>query len=127
MPFSFNDVKIAGHAGNDADLRYTPNSMAITNVSLALSTRKKNEKDEWVDGETTWIEVKMFGKLAEKYGKLPKGAFLIVFGRLNQEKWEKDNVKHSKHVVIADKVFVIPKEGEKDAETEETADSEIPF
>jgi len=53
-----------------------------------------------------------FNKLAEMVAmKVGKGDPLYIEGHLKQERWEKDGVKHSKHVLtLARVIYFKPKE-----------------
>lgn len=70
--------------------------------------------------ETLFIDCTIFGKqgeTAEKY--LDKGRSVLVEGRLQEQRWEKDGQKHSKMVVIASNVrFLGSNKKHSDTETE---------
>lgn len=59
--------------GRDSELTYTPNGMAILDLSLAYSYRLKDKK------ETQWIEGVIFGKQAEALSSyLKKGSRIVA-------------------------------------------------
>lgn len=98
MPY-LNNVVIQGHAGRDAELRYTTNGTAVCNFSVALNTGTKDKP------HTTWIDVQSWKDTAERLGGVAKGDLVQVVGRLRQEEWtDKTNgQKRSKMLVVADR------------------------
>ena len=61
---------------------------------------------------TSYIDVKVAGKKAEVCAQyLHKGARVMVDGRLRQESWIKDDVKHSRIVIFGDQVEFGPAAG----------------
>ena len=58
---------------------------------------------EWQE-ETSFFNVVAFGPMGENVADLPKGARVVVFGRLNQRTWEKDGEKRSTVEVTADDI-----------------------
>lgn len=41
---SVNKAIILGHAGRDAEVRYMPNGNAVANVSIATTSRRKEDQ-----------------------------------------------------------------------------------
>lgn len=81
MP-NFAEIKIIGHAGQDAELRVTQNGTQVASFTVAVKTRKD---------ETIWYKVSCFGSTAEKYVApyLKKGAAVFVSGQPNLEVFTK--------------------------------------
>ena len=73
---------ILGHAGRDAETRYLSSGDPITEVSVAV-TRKRKEK-----AVTTWWRVVVFGKAAEWAGKIAKGDVVFASGVPEADEWE---------------------------------------
>jgi len=89
---------------DDPDLRFSPQGKAVARLRLVANDRKK-EGDQWVDGDTLWINATVFGKPAENAAEsLKKGDLVVVTGRLRTESWESDGQKKSAIVLIADQV-----------------------
>lgn len=106
---SVNKVILLGRLGQDPELKYTQNSTAVCNLSVATTYKSK-------DKETTeWTRVVSFGKTAELCSQyLSKGRQAYVEGRLQTRSWEdKDGNKKYATEVIADKVQFIG--GKEDA------------
>ncbi len=85
---SFNKIILVGNLGRDPELRYTPQSTAVCNFSLATNEKKKDRSGESQD-VTTWFRVTVWGKQAEVASKyLQKGSPVYVEGRLRVEEWQ---------------------------------------
>jgi single-strand DNA-binding protein len=100
-----NLVSITGRLCADVELRFTPSGMAVTDLRVAVTTRKK-VGDEWADS-TAFVDVTVWGKQAEfvaKDGR--KGSPVAVSGELQTDSWEKDGKKFSKLKIKADSVEV---------------------
>ena len=82
--------EIIGHAGRDAETRYLPNGDAVTEVSVAV-TRKRKDKET-----VTWWRIVVFGKPAEWAGKIAKGDVVHASGEPVLEEWtDKDGGKRN--------------------------------
>ena len=82
MARGINKVILVGNLGNDPDVKYTQGGMAITKVSLATSSVRK-DKDGNQQEKTEWHRVTFFGKLGEIAGEyLKKGSQVYVEGRI---------------------------------------------
>jgi single-strand DNA-binding protein len=80
MARGVNKVILVGNLGNDPDVKYTQGGMAITKVSLATSSVRK-DKDGNQQEKTEWHRVTFFGKLGEIAGEyLRKGSQVYVEG-----------------------------------------------
>jgi single-strand DNA-binding protein len=73
--------------GADPELTYANSGTAI--VSAFVAENRRNKKgDEWVN-ETSWFNLKAFGKTAENCQKyLTKGRQVYIEGRLSTRKWQ---------------------------------------
>ena len=68
-----------GRLGEQPELRHTPNTGAsVCTLRLAHDRWSKGPDDEWVQGETLWLDVTAWGELAERCSQLPKGTKVIV-------------------------------------------------
>ena len=107
MARSVNKVILIGNLGNDPEIRYTQGGMAITTLSLATTSVRK-DKDGQQQEKTEWHRVKLFGKLGEIAGEyLKKGRQVYIEGRLEYGSYEKDGVKHYTTDIIADEMQMI--------------------
>lgn len=80
---SLNKVQIIGNCGKDAEVRYLPSGVAVANVSVATTSRRKDKNSGEVIEETQWHRVTFYDRLAEVAGEyLKKGKPVYVEGRL---------------------------------------------
>ena len=90
---------------NEPELRYTPNQTAVVNFTVAVN-RQWKDGDNAKHEESCFIDCACFSGLAEIVSKnVGKGEPLYIEGYLRQECWEKDGVKHSKHVLTLSRVI----------------------
>lgn len=84
---SFNKIIIVGNLGRDPELRYTPQGIAVCNLSVATTEKKRDKAGEFQDA-TTWFRVTLWRQMAENASKyLTKGRQVYVEGRLSVEEW----------------------------------------
>jgi len=88
-----NNVTLVGrltrdlNASDQREFAYTATGVARANISIAVSTRRKNG-DQWVD-ESNYFNVTIFGKMAESLKPyLTKGKQIAVEGSLKQDRWQ---------------------------------------
>lgn len=99
MSFSVNHVMFGGNLTRDPETNVTPNGTTICNCGLAVNERKK-EGDKWVD-DPIFMDITLFGKTAERFQNMfKKGDSVLVIGRIQRDKWEKDGQKRQKDKVI---------------------------
>ena len=78
MARGVNKVILLGNLGNDPDVKYTQGGMAITTLSLATTSVRK-DRDGNQQEKTEWHRVKLFGKLGEIAGEyLKKGRSVYI-------------------------------------------------
>ena len=92
---------LIGNLGATPEQRKASNGSAVSNFSLATSSRWK-DADGQMQEETEWHRVVAFGRLAEICGQyLTKGSKVYIEGRLQTNKWtDKDgNTRYTTQVV----------------------------
>lgn len=67
-----------GNLTRDAELRYTPNGHAVTNVDIALNKRSRDDQGNWVDAGTLYVSVRVWGRLAEPAADLRRGELITA-------------------------------------------------
>ncbi|MGM0481945.1 MAG: single-stranded DNA-binding protein [Pseudomonadota bacterium] len=84
-----NKVILVGNLGADPEIRYTQNSTAIANFSLATSESWKDKQTGEPREQTEWHRCVSYRRLAEVVGEyLKKGSKVYVEGRLQTRKWQ---------------------------------------
>ena len=85
---SFNRVILVGNLTRDVELKYTQGGTAVTEVTLAVNDRRKNQSGEWIE-ETTFVDVTLWARTAEVASEyLSKGSPLLIEGRLRLDRWD---------------------------------------
>jgi len=83
-----NKVILIGNVTRDPEVKFTAKGSAVTDVGLAINrnyTLDSGEKRE----EVTYIDVELWGRLAEIAGEYAKkGRPLYIEGRLRMDTWE---------------------------------------
>ena len=81
---------LIGNLGKDAETRFTPSGVAVTNFSLATARSVKDgQTGEWRD-ETDWHDIVLWrGENVSQY--LTKGTQVFIEGRLQTRSWEDQN------------------------------------
>lgn len=101
-----NTVTVVGNLTRDPELRFTPSGQAVANFGLAVNRRWQNRStNEWEEA-TSFFDVTCWAQMAENVAEsLPKGARVVVTGRLDQRSWEnQDGDRRSKVEIVADEV-----------------------
>jgi single-strand DNA-binding protein len=108
MARGINKVILVGNLGNDPDVKYTQGGMAITRISLATTSVRK-DKDGNQQERTEWHRVVFFGKLGEIAGEyLRKGSSVYVEGALRYDKYTgQDGVEKYSTDIIADEMQML--------------------
>lgn len=137
---SVNKVTLIGAVGQDPEVRYTAQGMAIASFSLATSEKRKDKEEV-----TQWHNCVAFGKLAEIVTQyIVKGAKLYVEGTIQYQTYQKDDqTRYATKIVVNDLSMLSSPQGsaqngEQKARStarpasakpaqEEFQDSDIPF
>lgn len=104
-----NRTVLVGRMVADADLRYTPNGVAVANFTIAVNRPFKNQSG---DNEADFINVVVWKKSAENTANFTKkGSQVGIDGRLQTRNYEdKDGKRVYVTEVVADSVqFLEPK------------------
>lgn len=108
MARGINKVILVGNLGNDPDVKYTQTGMAITRISLATTSVRK-DKDGNQQERTEWHRVVFFGKLGEIAGEyLRKGSSVYVEGSIKYDKFTgQDGVEKYSTDIVANEMQML--------------------
>jgi single-strand DNA-binding protein len=108
MARGINKVILVGNLGNDPETKYTQGGMAVTTISLATTSARK-DKDGQLQERTEWHRVKFFGKLGEIAGEyLRKGSQVYVEGSIRYDKFTgQDGVEKYFTDIVADEMQML--------------------
>jgi single-strand DNA-binding protein len=103
-------ITAVGNLTYDPDFSVTQSGLSRCRLRLACNDRKKQD-GEWIDGETTFLDVVLWRTLAETAGdSLKKGESIIVKGKLRVRNYEnKDGQKATAVEIEADTIAKVLK------------------
>jgi len=91
MSRGFSHVVLVGNLGRDPEMRYSQNGTPITNFSMAVSCRRRDQEGQFQD-ETSWFRVTLFRSMAENANDwLRKGNRVLVEGQLQIRQYTDSN------------------------------------
>jgi single-strand DNA-binding protein len=111
---SVNKVILIGNLGRDPEVRYTPNGLAVANITLATTSGWKDKQTGENKETTEWHRVVFYARLAEVVGEyLRKGSKIFVEGRLQTRKWQDKNTNQDRYTteIIADNMQMLDSKG----------------
>lgn len=111
---SVNKVILIGNLGRDPEVRYTPNGLAVANVTIATTEAWKDKQSGENQERTEWHRVVMYGRTAEITGEyLRKGSKIFIEGRLQTRKWQDKNTGQDRYTteVICDSLQMLDSKG----------------
>lgn len=84
-----NIVVLTGHLGAVPDYRVFPQSgNGVATLRMAVNKHRRNALTGEFDTVTTWVSIRLFGKLAERAReKLTKGDKVTITGELAEDTW----------------------------------------
>lgn len=111
---SVNKVILIGNLGRDPEVRYTPNGLAVANLTIATTESWKDKQSGENQERTEWHRIAMYARLAEIAGEyLRKGSKIYIEGRLQTRKWQDKNTGQDRYTteVIADSLQMLDSKG----------------
>ncbi|WP_024890949.1 single-stranded DNA-binding protein [Luteimonas huabeiensis] len=113
MARGINKVILVGNLGNDPETKYTQSGMAVTKISLATTSVRK-DRDGNTQERTEWHRVTFFGKLGEIAGEyLRKGSQVYVEGSIRYDKYTgQDGQERYFTDIIADEMQMLGGRGD---------------
>ncbi|MGO1851823.1 MAG: single-stranded DNA-binding protein [Microbacteriaceae bacterium] len=99
-------ITVVGNLTADPDELRQVGSDDVTNFNIAVTDRVfDRQKNEWVDGKTSFYRVAVWRYLAKNVAaSLKKGQRVIVTGDLNIVNWEKDGKSGTQAEITADDI-----------------------
>jgi len=116
-----NKAILIGNVGKDPEIK-SIGTEGNKVASFSLATTEKYKKDNTIVENTTWHNIKIWGKLAEVVEKyVKKGHKLYLEGKINNSSYEKDGETKYFSEVVADRmVMLTSKEGAENEAKQET-------
>lgn len=100
-----NKVILIGNLGSDPEVRYTQNSTAIANLSIATSESWKDKQTGEPREQTEWHRCVAYRRLGEIAGEyLKKGSKVYIEGKLHTRKWQGQDGqdRYTTEIVVSD-------------------------
>lgn len=114
MARGVNKVILIGNLGKEPEMRFTPNGVAVANLTLATSESWKDKQSGENVEKTEWHRVVMFQRLAEIAGEyLHKGSKIYIEGRLQTRKWQDKTSGQDRYTteIVADSMQMLDSKG----------------
>lgn len=113
MARGINKAILVGNLGNDPEHRSTASGMAVTRVSLATTSVRK-DRDGNAQERTEWHRVVFFGRLAEIAAEyLCKGSQVYIEGEIRYDKYtDKDGVEKYSTDIVANAMQMLGGRGD---------------
>jgi len=131
MANDLNRCSFIGRLGRDPEVRYMPSGSAVCNFSIAVGQTWKDKETGQKKEKTEWVRISAFGKLAEICGEyLSKGKQILISGRMETRKWEKDGEPQYSTEIIANDVQFLGSRGDSQETSSPVvagAGDDIPF
>ena len=116
---SLNLCQFIGNVGK-IETRYMQNGDAVVNLSLACNEHYKDKNGEKQE-KTEWVNVTIYGKLAEIAGKyVDKGKQIYISGRMQTRKYtDKNGVERYTTDIIASDMKMLGNRGNESSESDD--------
>ena len=90
-----NKIMLIGNAGQDAEMRYTPNGDSVASFTMEVNNNFTNREGQQID-ETEWFRINVWGRRAEFVSNyIKKGMQVYAEGRLKSNLYQ-DNAGETK-------------------------------
>ncbi len=121
-----NSIMIEGNLVRDTVIKPARNGTAICKMSIASNRYFKSGEN--FEKEVSFFDVDAFGKTAEIcHEKGKTGVMVRIFGRLKQNRWEKEGKSLSSVVIVADHVEFCVKTKSNETSARNGHDEDIQF
>jgi single-strand DNA-binding protein len=107
-----NKVILVGNVGNEPEVRYVNDGVAVAKISLATSESYTNKQGERVDN-TEWHNVVLWrglAKVVEDY--VTKGMRLYIEGKITYRSYERDGETKYITEIVASELKLLTKKSE---------------
>lgn len=113
----FQQTLIVGRVGREAEMRYTPGGIPVTNFSVAVDRRWTDASGQ-AQEKVTWFRIICWRKLAEVTAQyVKKGQRILVAGDIEASAWtDRDGTPRASLELTAERVRFL---GDREREAEE--------
>ena len=123
---SVNRVTLLGNVGREPELKYASSGVAMCNISIATSTKRKDKTTGDYTEETQWHRVQFYDRLAEIVGEyVKKGSSVYIEGRLKYGKYtNKDGAEVNTCDIVAESMQLLG--GKQDGQQQQRPEAPRP-
>ncbi|WNL63600.1 single strand DNA binding protein [Aeromonas phage ST4] len=101
MANDLNQCNFTGRLGKDPEVRQVGND-SVANFTLAVGEQWKDKQSGERKERTTWVNVVIWGKLADVVKQYAtKGMLVRITGKLQVRQWDKDGVAQYSTEIVA--------------------------
>ena len=118
MSNGINRATIIGRLGQDPEIRYMPNGVAVANITVATSKSWKDKQTGEKREKVEWHRVTAVRRTAEVMGEyLKKGSQVYIEGELQTRKWQdKDGVDKYTTEILCNTMQMLDSKGSSDSQ-----------
>jgi len=121
---TINKVTLLGRLGQDPELKYTPNGIAVCSFTLATSD-KWSDKNGQKQERTEWHNIIVWGKLGELCDQyLKKGRQIYLEGSNQTRSWDDKNGQKRYKTEVITKTIQFLESNNTDAKNNEKQNAE---
>ncbi len=113
-------IQIAGHLGQDPEVRFTPSGQKVTNIRVATNIKRGSKE------KTVWWRVTMWGdRFDKKLSYLKKGSAVMVWGEMGIPEiyQDKEGNSQTSFEIIAEHISFSPFGG-KDRQEQDSSEGD---
>lgn len=93
----------SGRLCRDPEVNHTRNGKTVCNITLAQDTKYKDANGNWVEGNTVFLDVAIWGKRGEAFARYHgKGDMALVEYRLRLDTWDEEGTGRKRSKLKAD-------------------------
>lgn len=86
-----------GRLTRDPEVKHTRSGLSVTSITLAANVRKKDDQGNWVDGDSVFFDVSIWGARGEAFARHhQRGDMALVEYQLRLDQWEQDGQRRQK-------------------------------
>jgi len=129
MPNDLNQCNFIGRVGKEVNTRYLPDGKAVASFSIAVGSSWKNKESGEKQESTEWINISVFGKLAEICSEyLRKGSKVFISGKFKTDKYKdkEGNDRYSTKVIANDMQMLDSRSGPPTEQSSEQESNQRP-
>jgi len=109
MARGLNEVRLLGNLTRDPELKTTENGKKLCKFSIATN-RSWKEEDGTLKTQVDFHNIICWGRKAEVYSEyLKKGSKVLILGRIENQKYIKDNVTRTYSQIVANDIIMLDK------------------